>query len=317
MKLQEIEYGLSGIYKIIFDNDKVYIGLSNDVRRRMIEHYGRDLKDYPDLLISKAIIKHQTKDIEIIEYIDGNDRKKLQEREIYWIAYYNSYLDRSKGYNMTPGGDGGSWGFYNNASYISEEDLNKIINLLQNSILTYDEIADLTYSSKSIVQHINLGIHYRMDNIDYPIRKVRTERYDLDNKHSAFYGREDELLLLIQDLKDDILSYLELEEKYNIKTTTLSMINQGKKCRIDGEVYPIRKTDKGRAARRIFTQEELNLIKDLLTSSQKSMVEISKILACDSKVISNINSGARQPQEGWDYPLRKQPLKTGPKPKKP
>lgn len=58
MKIKEIEYGLSGIYKIIFDNEKVYIGLSNDIRRRMIEHYGRDLKDHPDLLISKAIIKH-------------------------------------------------------------------------------------------------------------------------------------------------------------------------------------------------------------------------------------------------------------------
>ena len=106
MKLKEIEYGLSGIYKITFDNDKVYIGLSNDIRRRMIEHYGRDLKEHPNLLISQAIMKHKTKDIEIIEYIDENDRELLKEREIYWIAYYNSYLDRTKGYNMTPGGDG-------------------------------------------------------------------------------------------------------------------------------------------------------------------------------------------------------------------
>ena len=120
MKLKEIEYGLSGIYKITFDNDKVYIGLSNDIRRRMIEHYGRDLKEYPNLLISQAIMKHKTKDIEIIEYIDENDRELLKEREIYWIAYYNSYLDRTKGYNMTPGGDGVLKGIYNNASYISQ-----------------------------------------------------------------------------------------------------------------------------------------------------------------------------------------------------
>ena len=120
MKLKEIEYGLSGIYKITFDNDKVYIGLSNDIRRRMIEHYGRDLKEHPNLLISQAIMKHKTKDIEIIEYIDENDRELLKEREIYWIAYYNSYLDRTKGYNMTPGGDGVLKGIYNNASYISQ-----------------------------------------------------------------------------------------------------------------------------------------------------------------------------------------------------
>lgn len=31
---------------------------------------------------------------------------------------------------MTPGGDGGSHGIYNNASYLSEEDVDKIISLL-------------------------------------------------------------------------------------------------------------------------------------------------------------------------------------------
>lgn len=315
MKIKEIEYGLSGIYKIVFDNEKVYIGLSNDIRRRMIEHYGRDLKEHPDLLISKAIIKHQTKDIEIIEYIDSNDREKLQEREIYWIAYYNSYLDRNKGYNMTPGGDGGSHSIYNNASYLSEKDVNKIISLLQNSILTYDEIADLTGSSKSIVQHINSGIHYHFNNLDYPIRKARTERYDLNNKHSAFYGKESLLLELIKDLKNNVLSYAELENKYDIKTTTLSLINQGKKCKVDGEIYPLRKADKGKGSRRVFTDIELNKIKNLLETFQYSMSDIGKTMGCSRDLISDVNNGKKQKQANWSYPLRKKPLKTGPKPK--
>lgn len=75
------------------------------------------------------------------------------------------------------------------------------------------------------MQHINSGIHYHFDNLDYPIRKIRAERYDLNNKHSAFYGREASLLELVKDLKDNVLSYAELEDKYNIKTTTLSLIN--------------------------------------------------------------------------------------------
>ena len=313
MKIKEIEYGISGIYKIIFDNNKVYIGLSNDIRRRMIEHYGRDLRDYPDLLISQAIINHKTKDIEIIEYIDENDREKLKEREIYWIAYYNSYLDRTKGYNMTPGGDGASHGIYNNASYISQQELDQIINLLQNSNLTYDDIADITNSSKSIVQHINLGIHYRNNSLSYPIREKRKEHYELDNKHSAFYNRENELLNLVQDLKDNKLSYKELEEKYNIKSTTLSLVNQGKKYRIEDEIYPLRK--RGESQKRIFSQDELELIKNLLNNSNKSMTEIGKLLSCDRKTIGDINCGNRQFQEHWDYPLRSKPLKTGPKSK--
>ena len=83
MKLEEIKHGISGIYQIIFDNDKSYIGLSNDIRRRMIEHYGRDLKQSPELLISKAIKKHKTKDIIILEEIDSNNRSLMKEREKY------------------------------------------------------------------------------------------------------------------------------------------------------------------------------------------------------------------------------------------
>lgn len=83
MKIKEIDYGISGIYKIIFNNDKLYIGLSSDIRRRMIEHVGRDLKEHPDLLISKVIMKYGIKDIEIIEYVDSSNQELLKQREIY------------------------------------------------------------------------------------------------------------------------------------------------------------------------------------------------------------------------------------------
>ena len=44
MKLEETTYDISGIYKIIFDNDKIYIGRTNSLRRRMIEHIGKELR---------------------------------------------------------------------------------------------------------------------------------------------------------------------------------------------------------------------------------------------------------------------------------
>lgn len=317
MKLQEIEYGLSGIYKIVFDNNKIYIGLSNDIRRRMIEHFGRDLKQHPELLISKAIKKHSVQDIEIIEFIDENDRNKLQEREKYWIKYYNSYLDRSIGYNMTPGGDGSFQGIYNNASSLSQEDLNLIYDLLLNSKLTYTEIADKTNSSYSIVSRINNGVHYKNNRYEYPLRKIRMEKYELNNKHSAFYNKEEELLNLIQDLKENKLSYKELEDKYNIKTTTLSVINQGKKYRQNNEIYPLRPVDKGKATRIVFTEEQLLQIKTLLSNSKLTMNEIGKMFNCSRDIISSINNGKRQPNNDWIYPLRTKPLKTGPKTSKP
>lgn len=313
MKLKEIDYGLSGIYKLMFDNNKIYIGLSNDIRRRINEHLRRDVIEYPNLLISKAFKKHRLVDIEILELIDENDREKLKDREKYWIQFYNSFKDRNKGYNMTEGGDGAPSGIYNPASNISQENLDLIYDLLKNSTLTYEEIADKSCSSYSIVSRINNGIHYHNSQLEYPIRKSRVEHFGIENKHSSFYNREEELLQLIKDLQDNILTYEEIKGKYKIQTTTLSLINQGKKYRQNDCNYPLREIDKGKAKRRIFTEEELIFIKDKLSNSQMTMGEISQAVKCDRKIISEINSGKRQSQINWDYPLRKTPLKTGPK----
>lgn len=311
MQIQDIDYGLSGIYKIIFDNNKMYIGLSNDIRRRMIEHFNRDLKRHPNLLISKAIKKHNVKDIEIIEFIDENDREKLKEREKYWIKYYNTY-NIDKGYNMTLGGDGASSGIYNNSSKISQEELDLIFNLLLNSSDNYEEIADKTSTSRSIVSRINNGVHYRNNNYEYPLRKKRIEKYELNNKHSLFYGDSKKFENLINDLKNTELTYIELSKKYNIGITSLSLINQGKKYAKNSEQYPLRPVDKGKSNRRIFSEKELIIIKKML-EEDITMVEIANQLKCDRKVISDINNGKRQPQENWNYPLRKKKLKTGPK----
>lgn len=83
MKKEEIPYYTSGIYKIVFNNDKIYIGLSNNIRRRMTEHLKKDIRDHPELPISKAILKHGIKDIEIIEKIPAENRNELIERERY------------------------------------------------------------------------------------------------------------------------------------------------------------------------------------------------------------------------------------------
>lgn len=81
MKLEETKYNTSGIYKITFDNNKIYIGRTNSLRRRMIEHVGKDVREHPELPISKAIKKHKIIDISILEEIPAEDIEKQKERE--------------------------------------------------------------------------------------------------------------------------------------------------------------------------------------------------------------------------------------------
>ena len=89
-------------------NGKVYIGQTNNFSRRKREHIAEALRNLPKdySLFHKAIRKYGPDNFswEIIEEIPNDI---LDEREKYWIAYYDSYIANKlgKGYNLTPGGD--------------------------------------------------------------------------------------------------------------------------------------------------------------------------------------------------------------------
>lgn len=104
-----------GIYKITKkSNGKSYIGQSNDIERRFSEH-----KYKTDIPIEIAIQKYGENafDFEVIEECPLN---KLDEREIYWIQYYNTY--KGFGYNCSEGG-GNNRGENNGRTKLTNEDV--------------------------------------------------------------------------------------------------------------------------------------------------------------------------------------------------
>ena len=104
IRLEKLMYGIQGIYKLNYPNGKIYIGQSCDIKRRMQEHNSlkrlksRSNQQPCDLAIQKY---GKFDEIEILEII--KDSKILDEREQYWISYYNS-ANKEIGYNLTPGG---------------------------------------------------------------------------------------------------------------------------------------------------------------------------------------------------------------------
>lgn len=103
----------------------------------------------------------------------------------------------------------------------------QIINELQNTQKSQDEIAEQFNVSRSCITMINIGKSFKQDNINYPIR---TNHKNLPIK------------LIIEDLKDNKLTTEEISKKYNTNRTTISNINNGKdKYFIKEEQYPIRK----------------------------------------------------------------------------
>lgn len=103
---------ICGIYKIKnLINGKVYIGQSVDIYKRWGDHKSMAIAekykigyDYP---LYRAFRKYGLENFSF-EVIEECDREELNEREMYYIESYRSYIkyEDSNGYNQTLGGDG-------------------------------------------------------------------------------------------------------------------------------------------------------------------------------------------------------------------
>lgn len=91
-----------GIYKITnIVNQKCYIGQSIDIQARWTKHLSvYNKQSTPDYELYRAMNKYGISNF-TFEIVEECDKQSLNEREIYWIQYYDSF---NNGYNMTIGG---------------------------------------------------------------------------------------------------------------------------------------------------------------------------------------------------------------------
>lgn len=100
------------IYKITnIINNKAYIGQTiQNIKDRFYQHCSNKCsEEVVNMAIHKAIKKYGKKNF-IIEVIEEVEKDNLNDREIYWISYYNTY---NNGYNSTKGGQIGNKEFKN------------------------------------------------------------------------------------------------------------------------------------------------------------------------------------------------------------
>ena len=116
------------IYKITNDiNDKIYIGKTEfSIKKRFAEHCNDAFKNRNEKRPLYSAMKKYGVEHFSIELIEETDYP--EEREKYWISFYNSYVN---GYNATLGADGKKLFDY---EQIKELILNK---------KTYKEIQDI------------------------------------------------------------------------------------------------------------------------------------------------------------------------------
>lgn len=220
---------LKSIYKITNNiNNKCYIGQTSNIKSRFADHK----RNYQlggleeDKLLYKAIRKYGIENFsfEVIE----EDIENYNEREKYWISFYNSYKN---GYNMTPGGEEppiqiGEENF--NATH-TQKQVNEIKRALRESSLPLKEIAKQFNYDVGSISRINIGKLWYDDEELYPIRP-----------ESSKEAMKKRALLIINDLQNTELTQKEIGEKYGLGRSTITAINRGQNYHQDNINYPIR-----------------------------------------------------------------------------
>ncbi|MDE6409407.1 MAG: hypothetical protein K2K81_04065 [Muribaculaceae bacterium] len=229
------------IYGYFFQGKAKYIG-QTQVSNPMMRHYAHKhdasdpkVKEY-NYPLSKAFRKYGVDAFEYKILEENIAFSKLDERERYWIAFYDTYYH---GYNQTVGGGAKTSGRF------EEEDIDKAINLLMTGV-SLKEVSEMTGMSLTHVFNINYGYRCTREGINYPIKRGK-----VCNKIPK------ETVDVIYDLlQNSELSFSEIGKRVNLGYGFISRISRGIIYRREGMDYPLRiavKSNRGH----VLSEQEL------------------------------------------------------------
>jgi transposase-like protein len=297
--LSDKKYIYSGVYMITFPNNKKYIGISNNIRRRMIEH-NQDFRN--NLPIENAIKKYgKIEKFILLEEIAAEDRQIMREQEKYWIAKYHSNL-KEFGYNVSEGGDGADIGSNNSQAKFTEEQIQQIYKELRECKITMTEIAAKYDIDLSSLSYINNGKTYFHSSEIYPIRYgFQKIKKGIQNSNSKF--SEEDLNNIVSLLKENNISIKEIALKYSVAESTIQKINKGKTYIRENEEYPLRISKVG--SKKLTDLQVKEIFSLLKNKPELRLYQIAHLYGVSAKTISAINCGTIYKSEEEIYPIRK------------
>lgn len=226
-----------------------------------------------------------------LEILEDNidSQEELEEKEVYYIALYDTF---NNGYNMTRGGSGGT--------RFSEEDRDRIIDMIKNTNLPFTKIAEETGYNVYTISDINNGFTLKKDDVEYPIRKRRCSEHFTD----------DDVYTVIDLLKNTDYSFEKIAELADVNFYFVADINKGKRSFLkDGETtFPIRENNKHCPMTIELASTIIYLLKN---EDDKSSEQIADMLHIPGYTVGQVNRGKHSicKQINEEYPIRKKQYK--------
>lgn len=288
----------SGIYKITYDNGKVYIGQSINIKLRALEHNTKAQQ-----VCDKALKKHEAT-IEILEEIE--DLNQLDCAEAKWIKYYDA-CNKDKGYNILKNGDASNQKGINNPNAVFDENtLQEVITMLkERPDLSLIDIGKKFNVQQGTILNINQGHSYYNPELSYPIRPYQSKTCLKKDNIKDYFKSMEKLISLKEDLKYrwDLSIETDLVKLYNLPVKIIRDINLGRKFAEYGEyTYPIRKQNV-RNYNNFNFNDILNILADLKYTSL-TKTQIGEKYGISRTTVAKINLGQTYFIKGYNYPAR-------------
>lgn len=189
-------------------NSHVYIGQSTSIEDRIKQHFRNyqnsniHTYNYP---LYRAIRKYGLENF-YYEILEECSIDALTNREIYWIAEFNSL---ENGYNQENPQDA-KRGENSNFAILTNDEFYDIIELLKNSKLLMSEIANIYNVSGSAIEDINKGRRRILDNIDYPIRKnAKSFSHQGEKQNTSVLTEQDVINIRLRYVNEEIKDIFE------------------------------------------------------------------------------------------------------------
>lgn len=273
---------ICGIYKITnLINNKSYIGQSIDIEARMKKHrYSND-----DFVIHKAIHKYDWNNF-TYEILEVCTPEQLNEREIYWINYYDT---QRIGYNMIPGGSNSTWTTKARAVY--QYNLNGNFIKRYNSAHEADRETGINYSSicacaRGEIKHTN-NYYWSYNDLGEKIAPINKDKNESGIKQYSLTG---ELLNCYTSIK-------EASEKTHTHQSAIVSVCKKQKKSAGGFQWQYG-NDKMPIKSIATVIEQYDLHHNLITT-YNSVMEASKKTKIDDSCISNCILGRRKTAGGF------------------
>lgn len=234
-------------------NGKIYVGQSKNPQKRFSTHMNQHSSK--DIATDVGKFGKDNFKLTILEKCNEED---FQQREQYYIAHYKQ-MGKTL-YNKTKGGEEPPtlYGKDNKFFIYTDEQLENVIDLLQNTDYTFLKISEISKTSKDFVTKVNNGVSRIKEYLDYPLRK--------ENHFDKIVN------LIINDLLNTKLNQREISDKYGVCRSMITMINIGKNHRNKNLEYPIRKNPNS-----ISKEIKDSIIKEIIENPNKRLgLKLSK-----------------------------------------